>query len=87
MKLRIIECPWELPARRFQVQHEVAADYWGTFASFLTEQKAREFLALYARGPRVIEQVSLPAMDDGVLQQNDLGPNALQGGGDALQGQ
>lgn len=61
MRLRLVEQPWELAPRQYVVE-VWSGEFWQCAAFCESEGEAREFAALYAQGPRVIEEFDYSAM-------------------------
>jgi len=98
MKLRIVERPWEPERIRFAVEQDFGSctltndttlwwPNWAVIRDFPSEAEAKKFLALYLKGPRVVEERDSASADSAeqILKHDQLDSNALHRGGDALQ--
>lgn len=55
MRLRLLEQPWGHPSQRYLIE-VWNGEFFQCAGYFASEDEAREFAALYAKGPRLIEE-------------------------------
>lgn len=55
MRLRIVEQPWEVAGRRYVIEQRIG-EVWCFIAVCEGEGEARDYAALYGKGPRVVEE-------------------------------